>query len=84
MKIFSNIENYKLLDVLNRLDFMYKNKENIYEILDYINIILSNKLLNNPRYIRYIEAVEQTKKNLKQNSNYDMSIDNMLYKIWEE
>ncbi len=83
-KIFSNIENYKLLDVLNRLDFMYKNKENIYEILDYINIILSNKLLNNPRYIRYIEAVEQTKKNLKQNSNYDMSIDNMLYKIWEE
>lgn len=63
---------------------MYQNKENIYEILEYINITLSNKLLDNPKYIRYIEVVEQTKKNLKANSNYDMSIDNMLYKIWEE
>ncbi len=83
-KIFLNIENYKLLDVINKLDFLYKNKENIYEILDYINIILSSKAINNLKYIRYIEAVEQTKKSLKQNSNYDMSIDNMLYKIWEE
>ena len=28
--------------------------------------------------------VEQTKKNLKQNCNYDMSIDNLIFKIWEE
>lgn len=84
VKIFSNIEKYKLLDVMNKMDFIYKNKEDIYETLDYINIILSNKLMQNPKYIKYIEAVEQTKKNLRANSNYDMSIDNMLYKIWEE
>lgn len=82
--MFSNIEDYKLLDVLNRLDVLYKNKENIFELLDYINIILSNKKTKELKYIRYIEAVEQTKKNLKSNSNYDMSIDNLLYKIWEE
>lgn len=84
IKIFTNIENYKLLDVINKIDFIYKNKEDIYEILEYINVILSNKQLENPKYIRYIEAVEQTKKNLKANSNFDMSIDSMLYKIWEE
>ena len=84
LRIFSNIENYKLLDVINKLDFIYKSKEDIYDILDYINIILSNKQLENPKYIIYIEAVEQAKKSLKANSNFDMSIDNMLYKIWNE
>ncbi len=84
LEIFSNIKNYKLLDVINRLDFIYKNKEDIYDILDYINIILSTKQLENPKYIGYIEAVEQAKKSLKANGNFDMSIDNMLYKIWNE
>lgn len=82
-KIFSNIENYKLLDVINKLDFIYKNKEDIYDILDYINIILASKELTNPKYIQYIQAVEQTKNNLNANSNFDMSIDNMIYKIWD-
>lgn len=84
LKIFSNIEKYRLLDVINKLDFIYNNKEDIYEILDYINIILSSKQLENPKYIKYIEAIEQTKNNLKLNSNFDMSIDSMLYKIWNE
>lgn len=83
-KIFGNIENYKLIDVINNLEFIYKNKEDIYQNLDYINIILLDNALKNPKYLKYIEAVEQTKKNLKSNSNYDMSIDSMLYKIWEE
>lgn len=83
-EIFKNIEKYKLLDVINKLEFLYKDKEEIYEILDYINIILKEKILENPKYIEYIQAVEQTKKRLRANSNYDMSIDSMLYKIWEE
>ncbi len=82
--IFNNIEKYQLLDVINKLEFLYNNRENIFEILDYINILLQSKLLDKPKYIQYIEAVEQTKKRLKANSNYDMSIDSMLYKIWEE
>ena len=83
-EVFTNIEKYQLLDVINKLDFLYNNKEDIFETLDYINIILQEKILERPNYIRYIEAVEQTKINLKENSNYDMSIDSMLYKIWEE
>ena len=83
-KIFENIEQYTLLDVIPKLDCLYKNKDMIYDILDYINIILVSKAKTNAKYTTYIETIEQVKKNLKANSNYDMSIDKILYKIWEE
>lgn len=82
--IFSNVEKYTLLDVMGNLDCLYKNKDIIYDILDYITIIFMQKSLENTKYIEYIETIEQVKKNLKSNSNYDMSIDRLLYKIWEE
>ena len=83
-EVFGKIENYKFIDAIKKLEFLYKNKENIYQNLDYINIVLLDKVIQNPKYLKYIQAVEQTKKNLKANSNYDMSIDSMLYIIWEE
>lgn len=83
-KIFSNIDNYTLLDVIGKLDCLYKNKDIIYDILDYIIILFSKKAIHQIKYISYIETIEEVKKNLKYNSNYDMSIDKLLYKIWEE
>ena len=83
-RIFSNIENYTLLDVIGKLDCLYKNKEIIYDILDYITILFMQKARKQAKYITYIETIEEVKKNLKANSNYDMSIDKILYKIWEE
>lgn len=47
----------------------------------YYIIILKN---DNYKYINSIKIVEKTRKNLLANSNYDMSIDNLLLKIWEE
>ena len=38
----------------------------------------------NKKYINCIGIVEDTKKRLKSNANYDMSIDNMLLKMWEQ
>ena len=35
-------------------------------------------------YTNCISIVENTKKRLQQNANYDMSIDNMLFNIWQE
>ena len=83
-KIFSNIENYNILDVLGKLDILYKNKEKIYKILDYINIIIFNKSKENTNYIEYIQYVEETKKRLKYNTNYDMTIDRLLFKIFKK
>lgn len=83
-EVFSNVEKYHLLDVLGKLDCLYKNKENIEEILEYITILFYSKAIQDTKYIEYIKEIEQVKRNLKINSNYDMSIDKLLYKIWEE
>lgn len=83
-KAFSNIEKTNILDVINKLECLYSNKDNIYEVLDYINVLLIKKAKENYKYLNYINKVEETKKRLKANSNYDMCIDNLLFTIWEE
>lgn len=82
-KIFGNIENYSSLDVLNKIDILYKGEKNIFEILEYINIILYKNITKNKRNIEYIGYVEDTKQRLKANANYNMSIDNLLLNIWK-
>lgn len=81
-EIFENISNYKLIDVLNKVEILYKSEKNIIEILEYINIILYKNILKDKRNIEYIESVEKTKQRLKANANYSMSIDNLLLDIW--
>ena len=39
---------------------------------------------SNYLYTNCITIVENTKKRLQQNANYDMCIDDMLFNIWEE
>lgn len=86
-KIFLNI-NSSLITVLNSAEVLYKNKEDINEYLDYINVILyqfaKDNIEYNEKYINSINIVEQTKQRLSANSNYDMCIDMLLFKIWEE
>lgn len=81
--IFSNIEKTSRINFLNN-DEIYKNKENIDEILDYINIIFWNKLQENHKYINCLNIVQEARNRLARNANFDMTIDNMLIKIWEE
>ena len=83
-KIFNNIENLNLIDTLNTADIIYKSQEDKYDILEYINIILFKKLKYNINYINTINIVEDAKKRLKANSNYNMTIDNLIMTIWEE
>lgn len=82
-KVFGNVEKYLSIDVLNKLDVLYKDKDNIFENLEYINMILIKKAKTNTKYLDYIDYVEETKNKLKSNSNYDMCIDNLILKIWE-
>ena len=83
-KIFNNIENLNLIDTLNTADIIYKSQEDKYDILEYINIILYKKSKNNMNYLNTIGIVEDAKKRLKANSNYNMTIDNLIMTIWEE
>ena len=80
--------NKSLITMLNSAEILYKSKDDIYNYLEYINVILyqlSKQNINcKTKYVNSIKIVEETKKHLLANSNYDMSIDRLLFKIWEE
>ncbi len=83
-EMINQLQKKDIVDIIKLAEPIYKAKEEIFEILEYMNIILLNKAKQNYIYTKCIEIVENTKKRLKQNANYDMSIDNMIFHMWEE
>jgi len=85
--IYSVIESIKeenIIEIFKKADIIYKSQDDKFEILEYMNIICFNKVKEDIKFINCIDIIEETKKRLKSNSNYNMCIDNMLFKIWEE
>ena len=79
----NKIEKLDLIDMLKEADIIYKSQEEKFEILEYINVILFEKSKTNMNFLKGIDIVEETKKRLKSNGNYNMCIDNMLFSLWE-
>ncbi len=84
--ILNDFSRKDIADIWNESEILYKSKDNISNLLDYFNIYFFNKLKMNQdsKYINSIKIVEQTKRRLSSNANYDMCIDSLLLKIWEE
>ena len=84
--IIDDIYTKDIADIWQESEILYKSKDSINNLLDYLNIVFFNKLLNskNKEFIIAIKIVENTKKRLASNANYDMCIDNLLLKIWED
>ena len=86
--VINNIENKSLVDVLKNTEIFTKNKDIIYEILEYISLIYYEKIYNfdnkQSNYIKCIQTIEEVKRRIASNSNFDMSVDYFLLKIWEE
>ena len=82
--IIENLNKKDLIDVSNSAEIIYQSKEEIMEILEYMNVLLFEKAKTNVKWIKGISIVEETKKRLQQNANYDMCIDNLLFNMWEE
>ena len=82
--IINEIPTKDLIDILKKADIIYKSQDDKFDILEYMNIIIYNKIKTDLRYINGIQIIEETKKRLRANSNYNMCIDNMLFKLWEE
>lgn len=84
-EIFQNLENVNELDILKIKDRVFKDKEDIFYVLEYINSIFYQKILEKPenvcKYQKCINAVEEAKNRIKRNGNYDMTLDNCLLKI---
>ena len=96
-ELYNQIENFFItmdkkgkIDILNNQNVIYQNKEEILNIINYMNNLFLKKMkeeINNrskvARYIDCVQILEKTKKRLKSNANFDMCIDNMLLSIWE-
>lgn len=87
-KLFDIIDKENLVNFINSASIIYENKDDIYNILDYINILLEIKIRSNSsnsfKFANCIFTVEEVKKRLRANSNYDMSIDYLLMNMWKE
>ena len=83
-QLINSLDKKDLIDIVKSAEILYKSKDDINDMLDYANVILLRKAKTNYLYTNCIKIVENTKKRLNQNGNYDMSIDNMLFKMWEE
>lgn len=83
-KIIYSLETKDRIDILNMSEVLYKSKDEISNVLDYMNIVCINLAKEINKYVNCIEIIEETKVRLKSNANYDMTIDNMLLKLWEE
>ena len=84
IQIIEKIKVLDLADVLKKADIIYKSQEDKNDILEAINVILFRMSKQDIRYLNCINIVQDTVKRLNANANYNMSIDNMLFKIWEE
>lgn len=85
--IYGFINNLGKMDVIELYKYaksLYKFKEEIFEVLDYINILLLKKAKQQYIYAECIDIVEDTRKRLKQNGNYDMCIDNMVFNMCDK
>ena len=84
IEIVEKIKVLDLIEILKKADIIYKSPEDKNDILESMNVILFKKSKQDIRYLNCIGIVEDTKKRLNTNGNYNMCIDNMLFKIWEE
>ncbi|MBO5143823.1 MAG: AAA family ATPase [Clostridia bacterium] len=76
-----------LLEMNKALSKLKENKEvkeNINDILDLLIIKINSNLKEDYlKKIKQIEIIEECRRNLKRNSNFDITLDCMMVKLWE-
>lgn len=76
LRIVENLKKGNKLELFNNSEILYNQKENIMDLLNYMNIILlKNKMLD------AVEIVEKTKQKILANNNYEMCIDYLIMNI---
>lgn len=81
--ILSRIGKEDIISVISSSKIIY-DKENIFDILDYMTVSIYSKSKEDKRYLNCLKYISQTLTRLKANGNFDMNIDSLLFNIWEE
>ena len=72
-----------IIDIMVDAKIIY-DKDNINEILDYLIVCLFNLAKEKREYLECIKHVNECSTRLKANANFDMSMDRLVFKMWEE
>lgn len=80
--IVNGLETQDIITIMNQAKVLY-DKENIQSILEYLMICVYAKMQENKVFIGCVEIINQAMKHLKRNCNFDMTLDTMLFGMWE-
>lgn len=72
-----------IIDIIVEAKIIY-DKENINDILDYLIVCLFDISKEKIEYLECIKYVNECSTRLKANANFDMSIDDLVFKMWGE
>lgn len=84
--LIHEIPNTSITYIWKNAEVLYQAKENILELLDYMNLLFYQQLKQNGKteQVKAIQIIEETKRRILANANNNMSIDHLLLKLWEE
>lgn len=82
-KFVKDLSNKDIIDIMVDAKIIY-DKENINDILDYLTVCLYDISKENREYLECIKYVSECSTRLKSNANFDMSIDRLVLRMWEE
>jgi len=77
-----NLNSCSIIDLMQKKGLF--DKDNIFDILDYMIVCFYSRTTENAKYLNCIKYTNECENRLKAYSNFDMTIDNLLYKLWEE
>ena len=80
--LVNNLNTKDIITLMKDAKIIY-DKENIYKILEYMMICVYGKRNGNVGYINCIEIINQCMQRLKRNCNFDMTVDSMLFQMYE-
>lgn len=85
-QLIQNLHKQDITQIWRQAEVLYSAKENSISLLEYMTIVFYQllKKKNQLCYERAIRVIEKTKQKILANANYDMSIDFLLLRLWEE
>lgn len=85
-ELVQNLHKQDITQIWRGAEVLYSAKENSISLLEYMTIVFYQllKKKNELCYEKAIKVIEKTKQRILANANYDMSIDFLLLRLWEE
>ena len=81
--IVDSIEKIKKVEVSKLSKILLDEKDNIKELLEYINVLIYSKGQKDIRYLEGVHIVSDAIRKIELNCNVEMTVDDMSFRLWE-